>query len=292
MGQAMSAQIVERAALERAHLKKSFDSVPVGMKLLDGPIDPGNPAIFQMNINRSARFGEYFQVWPGHRSNEVEVLAVDRSCVQLVLRVKEPRRRFVQIVRKMPWSKVEDVEARALSSGGRILKETRYDWWLEMWTPSVDRRYLCGRDDLHLFIAQVPEGDTVVGAQESLKPDDVRRAEALSPVGVLRQGEWFFLPPSRDESERLGKHLRERPRALRLAAPVGQGANPHVADFVVTIDRRVLTEHREYRRPEVYARGAVVHPDHRPLWLEDWRRVVRNREVGGSSDGLRIRWID
>jgi hypothetical protein len=288
----MSAQTAERAALERAQLKKSFSDVPVGMKLLDGPINPGNPAIFQMNIHRSPRFGEYFQVWPGHRSNEVEVLAVDRSFVQLVLRVKEPRRRYVEIVRKMPWSKVEAVEARARSTGGRILKETRYDWRLEMWTPAVDRRYLCGRDDLHLFIAQVPEGDTVAQAHESLKPDDVRRAEVASPVGVLRQGEWFFLPPSGEESERLAEHLKERPRALRLGAPVGRGAQPHVADFVVTIDRRIRTQHRENRRPEVYARGAVVHPDHRRLWLEDWRRAVRNREVGGSGDGLRIRWID
>ena len=288
----MSAQTAERAALERAQLKKSFSDVPVGMKLLDGPINPGNPAIFQMNIHRSPRFGEYFQVWPGHRSNEVEVLAVDRSFVQLVLRVKEPRRRFVQIVGKRPWSRVEDVEARARSSGGHILKETRSDWRLEMWTPAVDRRYLCGRDDLHLFVAQVPQGDTVAEAHESLKPDDVRRAEAVSPVGVLRQGEWFFLPPSGEEAERLVDHLKERPRALRLAAPVGQGANPHVADFVVTIDRRIRTQHREYRRPEVYARGAVVHPDHRRLWLEDWRRVVRNREVGGAGNGLRIRWID
>jgi hypothetical protein len=288
----MSAQGAERAALERAHLKKSFSDVPVGMKLLDGPMNPGNPAIFQMNIQRSPRFGEYFQVWPGHRSNEVEVLAVDHSFGQLVLRVKEPRRRFVQVVGKGPWSRLEDVEARARSSGGRILEETRYDWRLEMWTPAVDRRYLCGRDDLHLFIAQVPEGDTVAQAHESLKPDDVRRVEAVSPGDVLRQGEWFFLPPSGEEAERLVEHLEQRPRALRLGAPVGRGAHPHVADFVVTIDRRVRTEHREYRRPEVYARGAVVHPDHRCLGLERWRRVVRNREVGGSSDGLRIRWID
>jgi hypothetical protein len=291
-GGAMSARNTGSAALHRAQLNKSFSDVSVGLKLLGGPMNPGNPSIFQMNIHRSARFGEYFQIWPGDRNNEIEVLAVDRLFVQLVLRVKEPRRRFVEIVTKNSWTRAEAVEAHARSSGGRILEETRYDWRLELWTPSVDRRYLCGRDDLHLFIAQVPECNTVAEAHESLKPDVVRRAEALSPGGVQRQGEWFFVAPSGEESERLTGHLKERPGALLLRASLGKGSRPHVADFVVNIDRRTRTKHREYRRPEVYARGAVVHPDHRRLWLEDWRRVVRNQEIGGTGDGLRIRWID
>jgi len=288
----MSARSAESAALERAQLKKSFAGVPVGLKLLDGPINPTNPAIFQMNIHRSRRFGEYFQIWPGDHHNEVEVLSSDLSFMQLVLRVKEPRRRFVQIIRKEWWRSAEAVEVRARSTGGRILQETRYDWRLEMWTPAVDRRYLCGKDDLHLFIAQIERGDTVAEAHRSLMPDDVRDAESASPGAVARQGEWFFLPPSGEEAERLAAQLKDRPRALKLAAPVGGGGTPHVADFVATLDRRTRTEHREYRRREVYARGAVVHPEHRPLWLKDWRKVVRNRELGGTGDGLRIPWID
>src|SRR5207247_410372 len=139
-----------------------------------------------------------------------------------------------------------------------ILKETRYDWRLEMWTSAVDRRYLCGKDDLHLFIAQFKQGDTVPGAHESLMPDEVRTAEALSPGAVLRQGEWFFLPPSGEECERLLAQLKDRPRALKVATPVGDGGIPHVADSVAIVDRRTRTQHREYRLREVYARGAVV----------------------------------
>jgi len=278
--------------LERAQLKKSFSSVPVGLKLLGGPIVPANPAIFQMNVQRSPRFGEYFQIWPGDRFNEVEVLSLDRSLTQLVLRVQEPRRRYVEVVRKTSWVRPDAVEAHAQATGGRILKETRYDWRLEMWTPAVDRRYLCGRDDLYLFIAQVGEGNAVAEAHESLKPDEVRRAESVSPGSVQRQGEWFFVPPSGEQLERLAAWRRERPRAQQLGAPVDGGTRPHVADFVVRIDWRTRTQHREYRRPEVYARGAIVHPDHRSLWLEGWRRVVRNREIRGAGDGLRIRWID
>ncbi len=289
----MSVRNAESAALDRARLKESFSSVPVGVKLLDGPIVPGNPAIFQMSINRSPRFGEYFQVWPGARDNELEVLSADTSIQQLVLRVREPRRRFVQIVRKGPFSSLESLEAQLRSSGGRLLKETRYDWRVEMWTPSLDRRYLCGRDDLHLFIAQVRDGDTVPQAHESLKPGDVRQAERLEPGSVLRQGEWFFVRPSVEEKERLEQDLRERSRALRPSAPVGEGGRPHVADFVATVDRRIRGPHREHRRTEVYARGAVRHPDHGPLWLAEWMKAVRNREIGQArSLTPRITWID
>jgi hypothetical protein len=289
----MSVRNTESAALDRAQLKKSFSAVPVGLKLLGGPIHPGNAAIFQMSINRSPRFGEYFQVWPGARDNEIEVLSADPSFLQLVLRVKEPRRRYVEVIRKGWRASLESVEAHARSSGGRVLKETRYDWRVEMWTPSANRRYLCGMDDLHLFIAQVRDGDTVAQAHESLKPDDVRRVESQAPGAVQRQGEWFFLPPSGEESDRIEQDLRERSRPVRRAAPVGAGAHPHVADLVIRIDRRTRSQHREYRRPEVYARGAVVHPDHRPLWLDGWRRVVRNREISGDTGQTRrIRWID
>jgi hypothetical protein len=95
-----------------------------------------------MSINRSRRFGEYFQIWPGAPDNQVEVLSADASFLQLVLRVNEPRRRYVEVIRKGWRASPESVEAHARSGGGRILKETRYDWRVEMWTPSVDRRYL------------------------------------------------------------------------------------------------------------------------------------------------------
>ena len=77
----MSARIVERA-FDRAQLKQSFANVPVGLKLLEGPINPSNASIFQMNVVQSRRYGEYFQIWPGARNNEIEVLSFpDPTCV-------------------------------------------------------------------------------------------------------------------------------------------------------------------------------------------------------------------
>jgi hypothetical protein len=278
-------------ALRRDLLKKSFSRGGLGLKLLGGPIDSRNPSIFQMDIHQSPRFGEYFRIWPGARDNEIEALSFDEFRRQLVLRVKEPRRRFIQVVRKSPWTRQAEVEERARASGGRIVSETRYDWRLELWTPADERRFLCGMDDLHLFVAQVREGETVAQAHESLKPGAVRAAEALWPGRILRQGEWFFLPLSADEAERLTARLGTWPRSLRRRRPVGLGGRPHVADGVVTIDRRVRTGHREQRHPEVYAQGTVIHPDHRDLHLDGWRRVVRNREVNAPVD-KRVWWID
>ncbi|HSS51587.1 MAG TPA: hypothetical protein VLX28_21795, partial [Thermoanaerobaculia bacterium] len=183
-------------ALRRELLKKSFFRVPLGFKLLASPIDLRSPFIFQMDIQPSRRFGEYFRIWPGARDNEIEVLSFDAPLRQLVLRVKEARRRFLQVVPKLSWTRRAEVEERARASGGRVISETRYDFRLELWTPAEERRFLCGMDDLHLFVAQVQEGDTVAQAHESLKPRPVREAETLWPGQIQRQGEWFFLPLS------------------------------------------------------------------------------------------------
>ena len=114
----MSASRVLRAAFDRAQLKESFSRVPVGMKVLGGPLNTGSPSIFQMNIQQSRHFGEYIQIWPGDRNNEIEVVSTDGSLRQLVLRVKEPRRRYVEVVRKSAYMRPEAVAERAHAAGG------------------------------------------------------------------------------------------------------------------------------------------------------------------------------
>jgi hypothetical protein len=288
----MSANNVVLAPYDRAQLKESFSKVPVGMKLLGGPINPASPSIFQMNIQHSRRFGEYIQIWPGDRWNEIEVMSSDRSWRQLVLRVKEPRRRYVQVVRKSRFTTADFITNRVRSAGGRILLETQNDWRLELWTPESERRYLCGRDDIHLFIAQVLAAETVEQAHASLKPDLVKQVEAEIPGSVQRQGEWFFVPISVEDAQRVDAHVKTWSRTLKLRSPVGEGGRPHTADEVVTIDRRFRSRYREYRKREFYARGLVLHPDHHNLNLKEWRRVMRNAEIRGTNDRLRISWID
>jgi hypothetical protein len=288
----MSTRNAERA-LARGRLQKSFSSVPLGLKLLGGPIAPSNASIFQMDIHNSPRFGEYFRIWLGASDNEFEVLSADRSHQQLVLRVKEPRRPFIQVVRRTPWTRPADVEERARAAGGRIVSETRHEWRLELWTPEEERRFLCGRDDLHLFAAQVREGDTVAQAHASLKPRLVEDAEARWPGQVRRQGEWFFLPASPDEKRLIDEQRVARTRGLKLRHPVGEGSKPHLADGVIAISRHLEDAAHQRRWREVYARGLVSHPDHRDLRLDTWAKVVRNREIRSSpTHRLRLSWID
>ena len=151
-----------------------------------------------------------------------------------------------------------------------------------------------------LFAAQVPGGDTVARAHASLKPRLGQNAEALWPGQIERQGEWFFLPVSAEETHLIGEHRPARPRGLKLRHPIGESGRPHVADKVVAIARQQVgatgrsPEHRQERRwREVYARGLVTHPDHRDLHLDEWRKVVRNREIRSSLQANpRLRWID
>ena len=78
------------------------------------------------------------------------------------------------------------------------------------------RKFLCGHDERHWFVAAIPESapvGTVLQAKEALKPPDVRVAQAREGLGAksrnrrkntayLRQGEWFFLPVQRHACRR------------------------------------------------------------------------------------------
>lgn len=279
-------------ARSRRQLAKSFAKVPLGFKLLGGPLAPSNADIFQMDIHASRRFGEYVRIWPGASDNEIEVLAFDKGLRQLVLRVSEPRRSFTQWVPKRWTSQAEAVE-QAEATGGQLLGDNGMSWHLELWTPTEERRFLCGRDDVHLFIAQVSGGGTVARAHEALTPLAVRQARRRRPNSVRRQGEWFFVPLTARDIRTLDEQLATRPRAIRRRHPVGAGGRPHRADEVVRVDRRVRADWRRLSGVMAFARGWVRHPDHNPLYLEHWRRVVRNLEVGAAEqDRLRLQWID
>ena len=63
---------------------------------------------------------------------------------------------------------------------------------------------------------------------------------------------------------------------------LGGNGRSHVADAVVILEG-----------DRVYARGAVRHPDHKTLILDEWRRVYRNAEVRQESFGSNgVYWID
>jgi hypothetical protein len=251
------------------HLIRSFSEAGLRLVLPERPMVPADEDIFQMDIRRE-RDGERFRLWPGHVANTVRVTNADRGRRQLVLLVQEPSRRFE-----------ESLPKRAERPPFRILKETASRWIVERWTQSASRRYLCGLDERHCFIAQFRNGTTVKDAHRELKPDAVRDAERSHHGRLLRQGEWFFVPLQDVERRVLAAELREMPYSLRRRESLGGNGRPHVADEVVRSAGRV------------YARGAVRHPDHKTLVLADWHRVHRNAEVRQTTFGSNgVYWID
>jgi hypothetical protein len=134
-------------------------------------------------------------------------------------------------------------------------------------------RFLCGFDERHWFVAALPEAAGGIGsieaAKAALQPELVRQAVARRRpkdrfarrnVAYIRQGEWFFLPRwSLEVDERSVRH------DLPLRRAEGK---PHVLELAyVHVDG------------QLFARGAVRHPDHATVALHGWHRVLGNTET-------------
>lgn len=174
-------------------------------------------------------------------------------------------------------------------------------------------KFLCGHDERHWFVAAVPEsarGVTGVrAAKAALQPPLVREAiERVRPKDAfrrrspayVRQGEWFFVPAPQVEP----------PVTLVLFdEPLSRGnGKAHVMQFayrrggeVVWVSRRYprgisdaqyrRLEDEERRGPwsrmvrdaEVFAKGAIRHPDHATVVLRGWHRVAMNTEQAARA---------
>jgi hypothetical protein len=170
-------------------------------------------------------------------------------------------------------------------------------------------KFLCGHDERHWFVAAVPEearGVTgVATAKAALQPDAVRAmVKGKRPkdpfrrrnAAYVRQGEWFFVPHA---------GIDPQDAFVLRNEPLSRGAGtPHVMQFAVRnggelvyVNRRNPTgitaaeyarltpeEQRQgawttmVRDPEVYAKGAIRHPDHATVHLDGWHRVLMNTE--------------
>lgn len=174
------------------------------------------------------------------------------------------------------------------------------------------RRFLCGHDERHWFVAAVPETEkisTVKQAVEALKPGPVKNAQERvgiktkdlhkrSTVGYIRQGEWFFVPI---HSVTVKDFLIHRNEPMRR----GRG-KPHIAEFLYREGGETVYVCRQYpngiteneyselmknnseaknfvwktmrRNPRVLVKGRIRHHDHATVILDIWHEVVPNTE--------------
>jgi hypothetical protein len=170
-------------------------------------------------------------------------------------------------------------------------------------------KFLCGHDERHWFVAAVPEsarGVTGVrAAKVALQPPLVRAViERVRPkdpfrrrsAAYVRQGEWFFVP---------APLIKPPLTQVLFDEPLSRGrGKAHLMQFAYRRGGQVVWMSRRYRReisdaryqrltdaerqrgnwsqmvrdPEVFAKGAIRHPDHATVVLRGWHRVAMNTE--------------
>src|SRR5581483_3250089 len=160
--------------------------------------------IVQLDIVRRNRV-EWFRLFHGAPANEVDVVTGDAYVRQVVLRVREARRAY----RAMVDGKLE-----------------------EMFTLGSPQYYLCGMDEAHLFMAQLPWAATSIArAHECLAPVVPHEYEKQPRV---RQGEWFFFEAREEDAfeldrlDRLG-YGKKANVGIAEAGRIRRLGRPHVA---------------------------------------------------------------
>ena len=170
-------------------------------------------------------------------------------------------------------------------------------------------KFLCGFDERHYFVAAIPEDargvSGVTAAKAALQPELVQRAvDRKRPKdrfrrrnsAYVRQGEWFFVPePNLDVEEK--DLLRNEPLSRGRGTPHLMELAYRSGGTTVYVNRqhpsgisekrfRQLTDDqrrsggwtRMIRDADVFAKGAIRHPDHAKIVLPGWHRVAMNTE--------------
>jgi len=267
-------------------LPRRFREARLDLELLPEPMggrsaQRGLEEIVQIDIARPPRRpSERFQLYPGARDNRLAVLGIDAPRRQLVLFVEEARRSFqVQISRH-----------QSVPAGARVIGESKQTRTIEQHTDGEKRHFLCGMDEQHYFIAQLPYGaSSVHGAREALRAPEVPPSLHSRDGRVIRQGEWFFLPPAARNRLEIEAALKKgqvfHHMGIAQAAGIPRAGRPHVADEIVVVSALTGSAH-----PGVYVRGDVRHPDHKTVTFREFHRTVPNRERFSQAKG--VLWVD
>ena len=239
-----------------------FNKARLPIKVEQNSINNSNIAstndIFQMSIETKGKKKgiEYFKLSKGHENNQVRVIDVDCKARQLILLVKEPERQYK--VRRWDYIKRDYVEEMQK-------------------TPNNLRKLLCGFDEKHLFIAQLPDNQRVVNkikdAHRILKPQIIAKNKKKNNR-IKRQGEWFFIPITHKEQELINLYQKNVLKKVRIG---NGGGNPHIANQLLRI------------KDNTFVKGKISHIEHKTLKMPGWFKVIKNLESTRSSG---IKWID
>jgi len=309
--------------MKREALVKSFKKVGLELKITNEPIGrTTNDDIFQMDVGRKVvgtRRTEWFEIWPGHDDNKIQILDIDHSLNQILLLVHEPERVFeTEELKRKGWKKslddMADERRYRLNELGLDFRETKTKFIIIEKTTSVVRHFLMGVDERQLFVAQLVGGTANINEARKQLGSTVKFHEGVRKMSPKRQGEWFFLRATMDQEEHIKLLLEKNKIWVEKKASIGQYAgrnsgNPHTADELVVIpnDPRMSPERVKEskwkrgktpivrgayptRSREVYVRGKIRHIDHKTLKYTHWYQVILNNE--GATESATQTWID
>ncbi len=303
--------------MKREALVKQFKKVGLVLKITDEPIGrTTNDDIFQMDVGRKVagtRRTEWFEIWPGHDDNKIQILDIDHNLNQILLLVHEPERIFETEERKQTgkWG-TKPVDRRyRLNELGVKFRETETHFIITEKTTPVVRHFLMGVDERQLFVAQLISGTTNINEARKQLGSTVKFHEGVRKMSPKRQGEWFFLKTTMEQEDIIDSFIQKNKAWIVNKANIGQYAgrptgNPHVADELIvitddkaTIERLGWSKGRRKRNPkgtlpvrynQVYVRGKIRHIDHKTLKYTHWYQVVLNNE--GNTESATQTWID
>ncbi len=167
---------------------------------------------------------------------------------------------------------------------------------------SRGRRFLCGHDERHWFVAEVMKRvSSVRDARFALIPTGMEeKLNSVSPSVIetrdnsvfKRQGEWFFFPVDLQFDE----SIIHRNEPIKRRA----GSKPHICEelvreagetvYIINGETFSYDEYRKLSRKtrgyakattnvnRVYARGSIRHSDHKTIRLTRWHHVQLNNE--------------
>jgi hypothetical protein len=302
------------------NLIKQFKKIGLVLNILKNPMGGRrvNRDIFQMDIKRKiigTRRFEWFEIYPGHKSNIVHVLDVDTKLNQLLLLVKEAPREFeVNEVKSFNKDRINS-RRKQLQENRTAFTETQNFFIIKNKTFGGNRHFLMGVDERQLFVAQLKNGVTNITEAKRQLGSTVLFHESTRKMTPSRQGEWFFVSATKKQEEILDLLLKKQRIFILKAESIGKharkpGGNPHIADELVVIPAKesIIIEAQSskwakknkdltkvasiypIRQKEVFVRGCVRHKDHKTIKYSRWHQVILNNE--GATASATQSWID
>jgi hypothetical protein len=248
---------------EHLGLINLFKLANIDLKLVDRPskfstkkaktsADTENFLMDLRKKNQTTGYGQHVIMYPG-KGTKIQVLDADKALSQLVLVIEEPER-VLKVEREVYRHKL-----------GKYIKVTN-----TIKNNPEQRYFLIGKDEGHLFVAQIREMVlTVQQAHKSLLPSKLK---GVNKSKYRRQGEWFFVPIKWDSPS-----FQREDFGMRS----GTG-RPHMAEYF---------HQSRMNYSYGYAKGKISHPEHKTINLTQWNLVyVNNESRANVPRGLT--WID